>query len=93
MKPSGDSRLGCQVWWLPAVHVVKSQTLAAKAPAAMKTLKISAVATLAALLAWWLGFAHKIWPAHPAFADFLLALILCLVLQFAWSDPASKSKG
>jgi hypothetical protein len=59
----------------------------------MKTLKISAVATVAAMLAWWLGFAHKIWAAHPMLADFLLALILCIVLQFAWSDPESKPKG
>lgn len=58
----------------------------------MKTLKISAVATIAAMLAWWLGFAQRIWPAHPAFADFLLALVLCIALQFAWSDPASKRK-
>jgi hypothetical protein len=59
----------------------------------MKTLKISAVATIAPMLAWWLGFAHKIWPAHPALADFFLALILCIVLQFAWSDPAPTPKG
>jgi len=62
----------------------------------MKTLKISAVATIAAMLAWWLGFAHKIWPAHPAhpaLGDLFLALILCIVLQFAWSDPVSKPKG
>ena len=59
----------------------------------MKVLKISAVATIAAMLALWLGFAQKIWPAHPTLADFLLALVLCIVLQFAWSDPASKPKG
>ena len=59
----------------------------------MKVLKISAVATIAAMLALWLGFAQKIWPAHPLLADFFLALVLCIVLQFAWSDPASKPKG
>jgi hypothetical protein len=59
----------------------------------MKTLKISAVAKIAAMLVWWLGFAHKIWPTHPALADFFLALILCIVLQFAWSDPAPTPKG
>jgi hypothetical protein len=53
----------------------------------MKTLKISAVATIAAMLAWWLGFAQKIWPAHPQFADFLLALVICIVLQFTWPEP------
>jgi len=50
----------------------------------MKTLKISVVATLAAMLAWWLGFAQRIWPAHPQFADFLLALTLCIILQVTW---------
>jgi hypothetical protein len=59
----------------------------------MRTLKISAAATIAAMLAWWLGFAHKIWSAHPALADFLLVLILCIVLQFAWSDSSSKPTG
>ena len=58
----------------------------------MKTLKISLVATFASMLAWWLRFPHRIWPAHPYFADFLIALILCVVLQFAWSDPKSELK-
>jgi hypothetical protein len=56
----------------------------------MKTLKISLVATIAATLAWWFRFPQRIWPAHPQLADFLLALALCIVLQFAWSDPKSK---
>jgi hypothetical protein len=59
----------------------------------MKTLKISLVATIAAMLAWWLRLPHRIWPAHPQFADFLMALVLCGVLQFVWSEPTSeKSK-
>jgi hypothetical protein len=62
----------------------------------MRTLKISIVATVAAMLAWWFRFPHRIWPAHPQFADFLLALILGLVLQFTWADaksiPESKAK-
>jgi hypothetical protein len=58
----------------------------------MKTLKISLVATLASILAWRLRFPHRIWPAHPQLADFLLALIMCLVLQFAWSDPRAETK-
>jgi hypothetical protein len=58
----------------------------------MKTLKISLVATLASMLAWWLRFPHRIWPAHPYFADFLIALILCVVLPFVWSDPTSELK-
>jgi hypothetical protein len=56
----------------------------------MKTLKISLVATVAATLAWWLGIARSIWPAHPQLADFLLALVLCLVLQFTWPEPDKK---
>jgi uncharacterized membrane protein YkvI len=53
----------------------------------MKTLKITVVATIAAMLAWWLGFAQKIWPVHPQFAVFLLALVICIVLQFTWPKP------
>ena len=53
----------------------------------MKTLKISVVATIAATLAWWLGFARSIWPAHPQVAAFLLALVICIVLQFTWPEP------
>jgi len=58
----------------------------------MKTLKISLVATLASILAWRIRFPHRIWPAHPYFADFLMALILCVVLQSVWSDPKSVPK-
>jgi len=52
----------------------------------MKTVKISLVATIAALLAWQLHIPQRIWPAHPALADFLAALIITLVVQFSWSD-------
>jgi hypothetical protein len=58
----------------------------------MKTLKISLVATLAAILAWRLHLPHRIWPAHPQFADFLLALFLCVALQFAWTDPNPEQR-
>ncbi len=57
----------------------------------MKTLKITVVATIAAMLAWWFGFAQKIWPAHPQLADFLLALVICIVLQFTWPKPDKRS--
>ncbi|HEY3971660.1 MAG TPA: hypothetical protein VGM18_01580 [Candidatus Sulfotelmatobacter sp.] len=58
----------------------------------MKTLKISLVATVACTLAWWLGFPRRIWPAHPYFADFLMALVLCFVLQSVWTDPKPEAK-
>lgn len=58
----------------------------------MRTLKISLVATIASILAWQLRLPHKISPAHPYVMDFLLALILCLVLQFVWSDPKVEPK-
>jgi hypothetical protein len=58
----------------------------------MKTLKISLVATLGSILAWLLRVPQKIWPAHPQFADFLLAVVFCVVLQFAWTDSASQPK-
>jgi ABC-type Fe3+-siderophore transport system permease subunit len=57
----------------------------------MKTLKISAAATIAAMLAWWLGIAKRFWPAHPQFALFLLALVICVVLQFTWPQPDQRS--
>ena len=58
----------------------------------MKTLKITLVATTAATLAWWLRLPQRIWPTHPQLADFFMALILCGVLQFVWSDPKSEQK-
>jgi len=57
----------------------------------MKTLKISAVATIACMLAWWLRIPQWVWPAHPYFTDFLMALVLSLVLQFVWSDPKQEA--
>lgn len=56
----------------------------------MKTLQISLIATVAAIIAWRIRLPQKLWPAHPQMADFLLALILCFVLQFVWSDPKSE---
>jgi hypothetical protein len=51
------------------------------------------VATLAATLAWLLRLPHKLWPEHPQFAGFLMALILCLVLEVVWTNPRSEPKG
>jgi len=53
----------------------------------MKTLKVTVVATIAGTIGWWLGFPQRLWPAHPYLADILLSLILCVVLQFVWTDP------
>lgn len=52
----------------------------------MKTLKISVVATLA----WRLKIPHAVWPAHPQMADFVLALITCVILQIAWTDSKKE---
>jgi hypothetical protein len=57
----------------------------------MKTLKISLVATIAATVMWQLRIPHRIWPAHPGFADFLLTLIITLVIQFSWSNPKKRA--
>lgn len=57
----------------------------------MKTVKISVVATVASILAWAVHVPQIVWPAHPRFADFLMALGLCIILQVVWADPA-KSK-
>jgi ABC-type Fe3+-siderophore transport system permease subunit len=56
----------------------------------MKTLKISIVATIAAMLALWLCVANRIWPAHPQFAVFLLALVIGIVLQVTWPKPNER---
>jgi len=56
----------------------------------MKTLKISLVATLAAMIAYWLGFARRIWPSHPMLAVTLLAIGVCILLQFTWSEPPGR---
>jgi len=52
----------------------------------MKTLKISVVATIATVLAWVVRLPQKMWPGHPQMAAFFLALILCLALQFVWTE-------
>jgi hypothetical protein len=57
----------------------------------MRALKISVVATIAALVAWQLRIPQKIWPTHPGLADFLLTLIITLLVQFTWSNE-KKSK-
>jgi len=57
----------------------------------MKTLKISLVATLAAILAWQLHMPHRLWPAHPQLASFLMALILCVILQLIWTNSKSEN--
>jgi hypothetical protein len=53
----------------------------------MKTVKISLVATLASMLAWRIHLPQRIWPMHPMLAITLLALALCILLQFAWIEP------
>ncbi|HVN21940.1 MAG TPA: hypothetical protein VMU05_24350 [Dongiaceae bacterium] len=58
----------------------------------MKTLKISAVATLALTIAWWLRVPHRIWPEHPMLADLCLGLVLCLLLQFLWVERTIAAK-
>lgn len=58
----------------------------------MKTLKISVVATVAVTLAWWFHLPQTIWPSHPMLADTLLALVLCLALQFTWTSPRVYAK-
>lgn len=58
----------------------------------LRTLKISLVATIASVLAWFLHLPQKVWPDHPQFADFLLAVVLCIVLQFIWTDTPAGPK-
>jgi hypothetical protein len=58
---------------------------------AMKTLKISLIATIAATAAWFLHIPQAIWPAHPQLADVLLALVTCVLLQVAWTHAKKES--
>jgi len=52
----------------------------------LKTIEISVIATLAAVLAWWMRLPHRIWPGHPFFCLFLMTLMLGIVLQVTWPD-------
>ena len=58
----------------------------------VKTLKISAVATVALTLAWWLGIPHRVWPEHPMVADLLIGIVLCALLQVLWVEPKPVAK-
>ena len=58
----------------------------------MKTLKISAVATVALTVGWWLRIPHRLWPMHPMLADLLIGIGLCIVLQILWVEPKAASK-
>lgn len=65
----------------------------------MRTLKISLIATaIATGVSFWaqeFGVTHRIWPAHPQMAGFLLTLVACIVVQIAWplfvDRPGSQS--
>jgi hypothetical protein len=59
---------------------------------AMKTLKISLIATVAATAAWFLRIPQAIWPAHPQLADVLLALVTCVLLQVALTKAKNAKK-
>jgi hypothetical protein len=53
----------------------------------MKTLKITAVATIALTVAWWLRIPHRMWPIHPIMADLFIGIVLCVLLQVLWTEP------
>jgi hypothetical protein len=42
------------------------------------------IATVIGTLAWYSGFAAVVWPSHPAFAGFLLSLLVTIVVQYNW---------
>ena len=58
---------------------------------AMKSLKISLIATVAATAAWYFRLPQTIWPAHPQLADVMLALVTCVLLQVAWTKAKKES--
>ena len=53
----------------------------------MKTLKASLLASAIGTAAWMLGLTHKIWPAHPQWAVFLLTIAATFVSLYAWPQP------
>jgi hypothetical protein len=57
---------------------------------AVKSLKISLLATVAATAAWFLRIPQAIWPAHPLIADSLLAFVGCVLLQVAWTNAKKE---
>jgi hypothetical protein len=57
----------------------------------MRTLKISLIATIAALVAWQLRIPQRIWPGHPVLGDVLATLIITLVIQFSWPNAEKSS--
>ena len=38
-----------------------------------------------------LGITHRIWPAHPLWAVFLLTVTFTLLLMYVWPEPQKKS--
>ena len=58
----------------------------------VKSLKISAVATVALTLAWWGRIPHRMWPEHPVVADLFIGVVLCLLLQVLWVEPMPTVK-
>ena len=58
----------------------------------MKTLKISAVVTIALTLGWWLRIPHRLSARHPMLADLLKGLVLCALLQFLWVETKVSVK-
>jgi hypothetical protein len=58
----------------------------------LKTLKISAVVTVALTLAWWFRLPHRMWPMHPMIADLLIGIVLCILLQVLWNEPEASAK-
>jgi len=42
------------------------------------------------MLAWRARFPQKIWPNHPQLTLFLIAIAMCVLLQFVWSEDELK---
>jgi len=53
----------------------------------MRTLKASLMASAIGTGASMLGFAHKIWPAHPQWAVVFITIGATVVLLYVWREP------
>jgi hypothetical protein len=56
-----------------------------------RTLAAALIATAAGLIAWFLGFARMIWPAHPQITAFLITVAVGIVVNQTWpADPGRE---
>ena len=51
-------------------------------------IKATLIATLVGTGAWLFGVSHKLWPAHPMIATFILTIVIYFAAMRAWRARA-----